>query len=311
MPNTPGNVVSLFPSSVPASVVQELTEHAMHPHITRYLDWMRQSGYSAETITARRRFYRRTAIALGTLIPDATAAQLAGWRAALTVADRSVQRYVSYLHSFYDWAADQGLRDDNPARRLPVPRTGRLIPRPISEEDLATALATAPPRIRPWLVLAGWCGLRACEIALLRRENVLDTARPPVIVIAGNATKGSTERVVPICEFALSELRQAGLPASGWVFRRLDGQRGPNRPARVSQLCGYHLRACGIAASLHKWRHRCLTELYRRTRDLRMVQEFAGHASPLTTAGYTKVVPGEAVQAVEQLPVPRRLRPAS
>ena len=52
------------------------------------------------------------------------------------------------------------------------------------------ALQLAPPRIRPWLVLAAWCGLRAKEIALLRAESVMTSARPPVLLVTAEATQG-------------------------------------------------------------------------------------------------------------------------
>src|SRR5260370_914737 len=80
--------------------------------------------------------------------------------------------------------------------------------------DLFDALDGAPPRIRRWLVLAGWAGLRAVEIALLRRECVLDAAVQPVLLIAADATKGPNERLVPMSAFVLGELCDYGLPAS-------------------------------------------------------------------------------------------------
>jgi len=46
-----------------------------------------------------------------------------------------------------------------------------MCPRPVSEDDLVLALATANDRVRPWLALAAFAGLRAIEIANLRVEN--------------------------------------------------------------------------------------------------------------------------------------------
>jgi integrase/recombinase XerC len=170
------------------------------------------------------------------------------------------------------------------------------------------AVAGAPLRIRPWLVLAGWCGLRACEIAGLRRENVLDTARPPVLLIAAGATKGNRERIVPVSGFVLGELQAAGLPRSGWVFPRADGHAGPNRPHNVSHLCNDYLHDRGYPETLHQLRHRFGTMMYRGTRDLRLVQDMIGHASPSTTAGYAMFDNEPAAAAAEALPFPARLR---
>src|SRR5258707_1425435 len=105
----------------------------------------------------------------------ATAADLAAWRASLTVGDQAVVVYCAHVAGFYDFAVTRGIIDSNPAAGLPVPSPPRGIPRPVSEEDLAAALACASERVRPWLVLAGWAGVRAQGIALLAPEAVLGT----------------------------------------------------------------------------------------------------------------------------------------
>jgi integrase/recombinase XerC len=153
-------------------------------------------------------------------------------------------------------------------------------------------------------VLAGWAGLRAIEIARLRRENVLDTWAPAVLLIADGATKGHGERLVPLSVFVLGELRPI-LPARGWVFLRFDGRPGPNTPATISHLANQHLHDCGIAATLHQLRHRFATQAYQAAGgDLRLVQELLGHTTPATTAGYAAYDQAAAAVAVEAIPAP-------
>ena len=273
--------------------------------VARHLKWMRLRGLAADSIYQRGRGLARLAAVLPVPLLEADAAMLAAWRAALTVTPATVCTYIGDVRQFYGWAADEGLISDNPARRLPTPRLGRRLPRPIGETELRAALECAPSRIRPWLVLAGWAGLRAKEIAYLRRENVLDTAAEPALLIAENATKGNSERVVPMSPFVLGELRAYGLPAAGWVFRRRDGQYGPNRPWIVSQLASQHLHDCGIPMTLHTLRHRFGTQAYQSSgRDLRTVQELMGHANPSTTALYAAYSNANAIRAVNALPVP-------
>ena len=262
-------------------------------------------GLSAETIYARRRLLVRLAEALPVPLLDADAAALASWRAGLAVENETVRQYVSHAHQFYAWAAAENLLSGNPAARLPVPRRLRRLPRPIGEDDLFALLELAPRRIRPWLVLAGWCGLRAKEIALLRRECVLDTLPQPMLLIATGATKGSRERIVPMSAFVRAEL--AGhLPASGWVFPRADGQAGPNTAQRVSKLANRFLHECGVTETLHQLRHRFGTQAYQARYDLRAVQELMGHAKPETTAGYAAYLDQNAIDIVNALPVPRQ-----
>jgi len=239
------------------------------PLAARYLNWCEQKGLSPGTVYARRRALAQLAASLPVPPAEATAAHLAAWRSQLDLTPDAVVNSVGMIRGFYLWLREEGIRGDNPARRLPVPRRRRRLPRPISEDDLALALDGAPRQVRLWLVLAAWAGLRCCEIAGLRRENVLDKAVPPVILVAEDATKGITERIVPLSPFALSELVDVyGLPESGWVSPRADGKPGPNMPHRVSQICWEWLRDHSNGAVPHQLRHRMLTMAWRASKDL-------------------------------------------
>jgi integrase/recombinase XerC len=275
--------------------------------IARHLEHLRLRGRAPGTIYQRRRALARLAAALPVPLLDATAGMLTEWRAGLTVGDLAVAHYVSHAREFYAWGLAAGLVDANPVDGLPVPPVGRRLPRPIGEESLFAAITSASDRIRPWLVLAAWAGLRAKEIACLCRHNVLDTARPPGLLIVREATKGRTERFVPLSAFVLGELLPC-LPASGWVFRRRDGRPGPNRPWRISKLANDHLHGCGIPETLHQLRHRFATQAYAVGHDLRVVQELLGHQYAESSAGYAAINCADAVAAVEAIPAPRHLR---
>jgi integrase/recombinase XerC len=268
------------------------------------------SGYSASTIDKRRKILAAVQTVAGPLL-EARAADIAAWRASLHVDADTVRTYVSHVRQFYVWAGLQGLRPDNPAARIPLPRRSERMARPMTEQHLLTALAAAPPRIRPWLVLAGWCGLRAKEIAYLRRECVLETAAVPVILVAHNATKGSRERLVPMSPFVLGELAEYGLPRSGWVFPRADGQSGPNKPHNVSHLMNTFLHEQGITETLHQARHRFATALHLDGLDIVEIKEALGHKYLSSTSIYVAHNPAQIAAAVERLPAPGRLRTVS
>jgi|SRR5581483_1746456 len=275
----------------------------MDPALTEHLEWLRLRRLAPATISRRRRVLGWVGKRLGRPLLQASAADLESWRAALRVAPEAAKIYISDVRQFYRWAHARGLLPLDPAALIPSPRCGRRLPRPIGEASLMAAVTSAPPRIRPWLVLAGWAGLRACEIAWLRREHVLDTARHPVIVIAADATKGLYEHVIPMCTFVRAELGPL-LPRRGWVFTRADGVPGPNSPNRVSRLANTYLHDLGIGETLHQLRHRFGTETYRVSRDLRRVQELMGHRTPIATAGYAAVAAVDAVATVEALAIP-------
>jgi integrase len=272
--------------------------------VGEHLQHLRLRGLAEGSIYARQRALARLARTLPCPLLEAGPAELAAWRAGLQIGPHAIVAYVSHARQFYAWAVAEGLAELNPAKGLPVPRRGRLLPRPIGEPELGAALAEAPPRIRPWLVLAGWAGLRAKEIALLRREHVLEAGPRPVILVAADATKGSSERLVPLSRFVIRELSPI-LPPRGWVFARRDGQPGPNQPWVISHVANRYLHEQGIAATLHQLRHRFGSQAYAAGRDLRAVQELMGHRRPETTAGYAAYDQAAAAAAVEAIPAPR------
>lgn len=271
--------------------------------VTEHVVWMRLRRLSDATVDLRLTALRSLARHAGKPPLLCTTIDLDSWQRGLTVADSSRASYVSQVASFYAWAIEHSLVGDDPSSVLVSPQLPRRVPRPIAEDDLELALAAAPDRIAPWLELAAYAGLRAAEIANLTRSGVIDYADSPVLLIRG---KGNRERVVPLAPRVQDALRRHGLPDSGYVFRRQDGQPGPNRPNMVTVLAAEHLHGLGIPASLHQLRHRFATRLYQDTSDLRMVQELLGHSSPSTTAIYTAWSQERAAAAVAALGRTRR-----
>ncbi|MDQ3577958.1 MAG: site-specific integrase, partial [Actinomycetota bacterium] len=137
--------------------------------------------------------------------------------------------------------------------------------------------------MRAWLGLAGWCGLRAGEIARIRRDDLTPAAR-------GEATlrvdgKGGDERFVPVPK-GVFLLMGPYLINRGPIFRRTWSTGVPVTPNMVTTKASAHLKSLGLPYTLHTLRHRFATQLAEQERDLRMVQELLGHKSLGTTAGY-------------------------
>lgn len=269
----------------------------VRPEISEHQTWLRKQDKAATTIRAYEGRNRALAAWLedrGSSLLTATPELLLEWRTSLTVSPNSVLTYLAAVRSFYRWAMWAGKAASDPTADLPVPKWRKGRPRPISEPDLVTAILNAPDRIRPWLILAALAGLRACEIAGLRREDILDG--PRVMIIRG---KGGKERVVPISAQVWTELVDAGMPSSGWIFRRFDDKPGPNLAHRISNLTNAFLRSIGIRETLHQLRHRFGTRAYAVHADLRIVQELMGHANPATTALYADFSRAESISTVD------------
>lgn len=252
--------------------------------IGEFIHHLTMAGLSAHTKRLYRGRLEDLARYLERPLLDATPDDLIAWRAQLRVADISVVPYVAGIRRFYGWATAHGKITKNPAVSIPTPRRRRRLPRPIADPDLEYAIGAASGRVRLWLVLAGYAGLRCCEIARLRRENIYPTVSYPYLIVHG---KGDKERSVPLSPYVWRELQLYGLGArSGWVFPRLDGRPGHTPAGSVSRLGNEHLHDCGVAETMHQLRHRFGTIAYQTTGALRELQEVMGHDHITSTAGY-------------------------
>lgn len=166
-------------------------------------------------------------------------------------------------------------------------------------DDLAKILRTSPDRLRPWFLLAAYCGLRACDIAPIRREHL--DLNPGWLHIP--ETKGGHERRVPvpaIVEAALDEL-----PMDGHLFRhRSPKKTGHVTPHLVSVLTNNHLRHIGARQTFHGLRHWYGTQALRAAGgNLRIAQEMLGHQRVASTELYTDVDADEMAAAAARLPI--------
>lgn len=230
-----------------------------------------------------------------------------GSRSVLEVAQEDIQlyldglklkassrtNYLSHFHALYRWASLQGLIDEVPTARIPRPRRRRRLPRPIADADLLRAIERAPGQVKCFLLLAGYAGLRAQEIAGLAGEDVDREAG----VLTVRHGKGERDRTIPLHPL----VEEALVPrlTTGPLFR--SGQGLPLRPHNVSHASNRYLKRQGIMSSLHCLRHAFATGLYRMTLDIRLCQEVLGHSSPTTTAIYAGYDPAssEAVRRLE------------
>lgn len=255
-------------------------------------------GLAKRTIEGR----RRTLVAFFSSLDEtpalgASREQVRDFLDACDLCPRSRYTYMSALSAFYDWAVEEGHALTNPVKALRRPRLGRLLPHPIGADDLAVALETPDGRMRVWLGLGAYAGLRTVEMAGLTRDDVLDGRRPPVLHIRNG--KGGKERVVPLHPELARMLRMLPMPQRGPLFRLNDGT--PMKAQTIGSYVARHLHALDIPASAHSLRHYFLSEMFRLTKNLRLCQEMAGHADPKSTAIYTAWDPGDAVAVIDQL----------
>lgn len=269
-----------------------------------HLAEMRRRNRRQGTIDQRRRALSRLARHVDPLdLADVTYPILEDYVFDLErgLAAESQATEISHISTFYKWAVDTELLAIDPTARLRRPCIPKRLPKPMAEGDLAVAIDLAPERIRPWLLLGAYAGLRCFEISQLRADDLWWDANPPLIIIADS--KGGDSTSVPLGDDLALQLRACDLPTRGWLFPRLDGRTGRTMPWRISQLSNQYLRSVGITATMHQTRHRYGTELLKAADgNVRTAQEGLRHASIVSTQRYTFIAPSAVAAAVNRIP---------
>ena len=220
----------------------------------------------------------------------------ASWRDVEHYLDRrdvgasTARDIVSNLRAFYRWAGREGYCDQDPTALVDNPRVPRRMPRPAADDDIAIALAAADARMAAMLALMAGCGLRCCEVAALRWENV-DLGAAVARVIG----KGDRERPIWLSPDVIIRLVVLDTTAPGPVFLNRFGRACSK--AVVSVAVNDHFRALGLEARAHRLRHWHGTDGLARTGNLAVTRDMLGHATTATTELYARLVPGAAAEA--------------
>lgn len=249
--------------------------------LDRYLDELRASGAPATTLRVRRGQLERAFTWIGKPPLDVRHDDLVDYMAANETWQANTRKSVrTTLRSFFGWAEEAGLADDNHARRLRAVRTPKGKPKPVPNDIYDRALATATGQKRRLLLCAALTGMRRSEISRFHSRDVVGED----IYILG---KGGKTRVVPLHP----HLAEAIEGIEGYIFPgKIDGHLS-------AQWVGDCLaEMLGKGWSAHKLRHRFASRAYLAERDLLAVQDMLGHSSVATTQIYT-AVPDDAKRA--------------
>lgn len=272
------------------------------PVLSRHLDELRGRNLRAATIRQRGYTVRRLERYVGRPALDCDAEDVRSFLHRPGIEPASQACELSHLRQFFAWAVRRDLLPTSPAEHQDAPKLHRRLPRPTSEADAAMAVELAPERIKPWVLLAGWAGLRCAEISGMRAEHVLWDQG----LIVVSESKGGGDTPAEMSPWLAAQLEACGLPGRGWLFPRRDGRPGPTPPHLVSRLGAQYLRSVGIDATMHQLRHRFGTQVYKAAGgDLRATQEAMRHATSRSTEIYTYVSRPRIAEVVAAIPTPQ------
>lgn len=282
-------------------------------YMDAHFEWMLVSGYSADTVRARRTALRRfiawceeRALRDPT---DLTKPILERYQRHLFYYRKPDGRPLTLgtqcgclapLKTFCKWLAKENHIRYNPASELTLPKLPKHLPRVIlSVPEVEAILREAEPtsaaglRDRAMLETLYSTALRRMELPGLALYDV-DLTRRLVMVREG---KGKRDRVVPI-----------GARAAAWVEKYLQESRPqlrmantealfltdygePLTPEYVAARVRRYMQFAGIhkPGACHLFRHACATHMLENGADTRFIQALLGHADLNTTQIYTRV----------------------
>jgi integrase/recombinase XerD len=274
---------------------------APDPQVTGFLALL-AARRAPRTVDAYRRDLADLGRSLGKPPTEATEEDVKAWLADLRgrgQAPASVARRAAAARAFYRHLVLLGVRNDNPAADVDLPRRRERLPRTLSpaevERLIAAANGTTPRslRDRALVELLYGAGLRVSEAVGLERGSIdLDSRLVRCI------GKGDKERIVPLGREAADALRRYEARGRPYLDRRhrpelfLNAQGGALTRAGAFLILRKLAERAGLDAQRvhpHILRHSFATHLLEGGADLRSVQEMLGHADLGTTELYTHV----------------------
>jgi len=210
---------------------------------------------------------------------------------------RTQARMLSGIRAFYKFLLMDNLIDANPTRMVDYPKIGRKLPDVLTVQEIDALLGAIDMsraeghRNKAMLETMYSCGLRVSELVGLHLSDLFFKER--FIKVKG---KGSKERLVPISDRAINEIRlympdRAKLDIvkghEDFLFLNLRGKALTR--VMVFTIIKNLATTVGLKKRIspHTFRHSFATHLIEGGADLRAVQEMLGHESILTTEIYT------------------------
>ena len=212
---------------------------------------------------------------------------------------RSQCRILSGVRSFFKFLQLDGFRDDDPTELLESPQIGDHLPEVLTTEEVDRLEASIDlskwegHRNRAIIEVLFSCGLRVSELVNLKLSDLyLDEEYVRVM------GKGSKERLVPISQNAIAELRN-------WFYDRnlmkikpgeedfvfLNRRGAPLTRTMILIMIKAQAKDAGIQKTIspHTLRHSFATALLEGGADLRFIQALLGHEDIGTTEIYTHI----------------------
>ena len=213
--------------------------------------------------------------------------------------EKSINRHISSLKSFYSYLADMNYISINPLEDISILKVKKSLPKYLSIEEvdklLNIKLNTAfDYRNKAMLEVIYGTGLRVSELVKLEYSNI--DFENSIVRVKG---KGKKDRIVPLGEIAsyylkiyINDYRKKLLNKNNYNEIFLNNHGKPITRQGFNFILENIRRETGIEKELtpHTLRHSFATHLLEGGADIRSIQEMLGHENISTTNIYTTVV---------------------
>lgn len=212
---------------------------------------------------------------------------------------RSQARIISGIKSFYRFMLLDDYITVDPTELLESPKIGLKLPEVLTVNeinDILDSIDLSLPegqRNRAMLEVLYSCGLRVSELTSLRYSDVYFDEG--FIKVEG---KGSKQRLVPISDTAIREIKNYMLDRNGVTVKKgyEDILFLSRRGTGLSRIMVFHVikqqaEMAGIKKNVspHTFRHSFATHLLEGGANLRAIQDMLGHEKITTTEIYTHI----------------------
>jgi site-specific recombinase XerD len=211
----------------------------------------------------------------------------------------SINTYVRAIKAFWSWLHREGIIEQNPLEKVPVPKLPQRLPKIYTEAEMASIFRAIKdkPRDRAIIELLLDSGIRLSELTTLKSEDCDD--RSGMVRVLGKGGKErqvfiSKETAVSIATYYLVRPEAIG---EDRLFLSEDGR--PLTNPRVQKMLAAIGKRAGLTKRLspHKLRHTAATLSLKYGANLEYVRRILGHTDIKTTEVYLGVADTDVAEA--------------
>lgn len=236
---------------------------------------------------------------------------------SLTIGPKSWNDELNVIHRYFRFAVEREYLVKNPAARISRRRVPKQSVEIFTPKELALIFRYASKDSVDYYRVLLYTGMRDGEARHLQWKDVDLTPGMEHVRIRSDAvhlTKNRRDRAVPLCQPAIELFQRKQKQRRGespFVFSgRTGGPRGNNRGSwlsclqRIEREEGVKIAKGDHMTGMHMFRHTFATNALASGIDIRVVQQWLGHASILQTQRYTNLLPHQLQAQVQRLNIP-------